>query len=39
MGHVIKLLGVARNTEKGVEVMVHPMLIAQDHPLASDNDS
>lgn len=39
MGHVIKLLGVARNTEKGVEVMVHPMLIAQDHPLASVNDS
>lgn len=39
MGHVIKLLGVARNTENGVEVMVHPMLIAQDHPLASVNDS
>lgn len=39
MGHVIKLLGVARNTEKGVEVMVHPMLIAENHPLASVNDS
>lgn len=34
-GQVIKLLGVARNTEDGIEVSVHPMLIAEDHPLAS----
>ena len=39
MGHVIKLLGVARNTDSGIEVMVHPMLIDENHPLASVNDS
>ena len=39
MGHVIKLLGVARNTDNGIEVMVHPMLIDEQHPLASVNDS
>lgn len=38
MGHVIKLLGVARNTERGVEVRVHPMLIDEHHPLASVSD-
>ena len=36
---VIKLLGVAHNTEWGIEVAVHPMIIAQDHPLASVRDS
>mgnify|MGYP003259499269 CR=1 FL=1 len=36
---VIKLLGVAHNTEGGIEVAVHPMIIAQDHPLASVRDS
>ncbi len=35
----IKLLGVARNTETGIEVKVHPMLIPSSHPLASVNDS
>lgn len=35
----IKLLGVARNTDTGIEVMVHPMLIQSNHPLASVNDS
>lgn len=39
MGCVIKLLGVARNTGEGIEVRVHPMLIDQEHPLASVNDS
>ncbi len=39
MGCVIKLLGVARNTEDGVEVRVHPMLIDSNHALASVNDS
>lgn len=33
-GYVIKLLGVAKNTETGIEVKVHPMLIPQDHSLA-----
>ena len=28
-GYVIKLLGVARNTQSGIEVKVHPMLIPQ----------
>lgn len=32
---VIKLLGVARNTSGGIEVAVYPMLISNDHPIAS----
>lgn len=39
MDCVIKLLGVAKNTEDGIEVRVHPMLIDKHHPLASVNDS
>ncbi len=39
MGCYIKLLGRARNTEEGIEVSVHPMLIDSRHPLASVNDS
>ena len=39
MGCAIKLLGVARNTDTGVEAYVCPMLIPSDHPLASVNDS
>ena len=39
MGCAIKLLGVARNTEFGVEAYVCPMLIPNDHPLATVNDS
>ncbi len=39
MGCRIKLLAVARNTEDGIEVNVHPMLINRRHPLASVNDS
>ncbi len=35
----IKLLGIAANTQEGVEVSVHPMLIPSNHPLASVNDS
>lgn len=38
-GKVIKLLGVARNAEDGIEVKVHPMLIPADHPLATVNDA
>lgn len=38
-GSVIKLLGVAHNTPEGIEVAVHPMMIVQDHPLASVRDS
>ena len=36
---VIKLLGVAHNTENGIEVGVYPMMIRKDHPLASVRDS
>ena len=38
-GNVIKLLGVAHNTESGIEVGVYPMMISQNHPLASVRDS
>lgn len=38
-GYVIKLLGVAKNTKTGIEVKVHPMLIPQNHPLATVNDA
>lgn len=38
-GEVIKLLGVAHNTEEGIEVAVHPMMIPKEHPLASVRDS
>ena len=36
---VIKLLGIARNKEDGIEVGVYPMLINKNHPLASVRDS
>ena len=36
---VIKLLGVAHNTETGIEVGVYPMLLNKEHPLASVRDS
>lgn len=39
LGYVIKLLAIGRNTEKGVEVRVHPSFVRKDHPLASVNDS
>ena len=39
MGCDIKLLGVAKNTEEGIEAYVCPMLIPSSHPLASVNDS
>ena len=39
LGCVIKLLGIARNTDTGIEVRVQPMLIPDSHPLATVNDS
>lgn len=39
MGKDIKLLGVARNDEQGIETYVCPMLIPSDHPLSNVNDS
>ena len=39
LGCVIKLLGVAKNAENGIEVKIQPMLVPEGHPLASVNDS
>ena len=39
MGCSIKLLGIAKNTETGIEVKVHPTMITENHPLAAVNDS
>ena len=36
---MIKLLGAAHHTEKGIEVAVYPMMISNQHPLASVRDS
>ena len=38
-GKTVKLLGVAKNTDDGVEVKVHPMLIPSEHPLATVKDA
>lgn len=35
LGWVIKLIGLAKNTEEGIECRVHPMLIPASHPLAT----
>jgi homoserine dehydrogenase len=35
LGWVIKLIALARNTDGGIEARVHPMLIPEDHPLAT----
>ena len=34
MGYVIKLLGIAARTERGIEQRVHPCLVAKDMPIA-----
>lgn len=39
MGRDIKLLGIAKNREDGIEAYVCPMLIPSSHPLATVNDS
>ncbi len=39
LGYAIKLLAVGKNTEKGVEVRVHPAYVPTSNPLASVNDS
>jgi homoserine dehydrogenase len=35
MGYVIKLLGIAKDTEKGIDVRVHPTMIPEAHYLGS----
>ena len=39
MGYKLKLLGRGKNTDKGIEVRVHPTFIPEEHPLASVSDS
>ncbi len=39
MGYTLKLLAIGKNTDKGIEVRVHPTFIPCSHPLASVNDS
>ena len=39
LGCEIKLLGIAKHTECGIEVKVHPTMIPNSHPLASVNDA
>lgn len=36
---VIKLIGIARNTKEGIEACVYPMMISQEHPLATVRNS
>lgn len=36
---VIKLIGITRNTPEGIEACVYPMLIPQEHPLATVRNS
>ena len=38
-GYVLKLLAIGKNSEKGIEVRVHPTFIPSAHPLASVNDA
>lgn len=38
-GYCIKLLGVAKHEPEGIVVKVHPMLLQEEHPLATVRDS
>ena len=37
MGYVVKLLAIGKESEAGVDVRVHPVLLPKTHPLASVN--
>lgn len=37
LGYVVKLLAIAKDTEKGIEARVHPSFLRTNHPLASVN--
>ncbi len=39
LNYLIKLLGIAKDTNEGVEVRVHPCFVPVSHPLASVNDA
>lgn len=38
LDYVIKLLGIAKQTDEGLEIRVHPTFLPKDHLLASVND-
>ncbi len=38
LGYVVKLLAIARESAKGVNVRVHPAFLPKEHPLAAVND-
>jgi homoserine dehydrogenase len=38
LGYVIKLLAIAKDDERGIDVRVHPAFIPSNHPLATVND-
>ncbi len=38
LNYLVKLLGIARDTDEGIEVRVHPCFIPVAHPLSSVND-
>lgn len=39
MGYTLKLLGIGKKSEDGIDVRVHPTFIKNDNPLAAVNDS
>lgn len=39
LGYTLKLLAIGKNTDKGIEVRVHPTFIPSTHPLASVSDA
>ncbi len=39
LGYTLKLLAIGKNSDRGVEVRVHPTFIPDAHPLAGVNDS
>lgn len=39
LGYSLKLLGIGKRTEKGIEVRVHPTYVSNKNPLSSVNDS
>lgn len=39
LGYEVKLLGIARMIDNGIEVRVHPTMIPMDHPLSAIKDS
>jgi len=38
LNYIVKLLAIAKETDDGIEVRVHPTLIPRNHPLATVND-